>query len=237
LHSRGKAAGALSCYSAADGGEPARLNAKSVSPTSMSAREHWQHVYDTKGATEVSWHAVHLTDSLRLIEEFSSVDARIIDVGGGASTLVDDLLDRGYRDLTVLDISDAALATARARLGDRSSPVRWIVADVTQTALDRNRYDLWHDRAVLHFLTKATDRRSYVDSVRSCLVSGGHVIVATFALAGPTHCSGLEVVRYDAHAIAQLFGEGFDLVTNFETSHQTPWATEQQFQYSVLQKC
>lgn len=203
----------------------------------MTARDHWQHVYEMKAATEVSWYAAHLQDSLRLIQGVAPLSASIIDVGGGASTLVDDLLDLGYRDLTVLDLSDAALAVARARLGERAVHVKWLVADITDTVLERNRFDLWHDRAVFHFLINEADRQAYVQQLRHSLVAGGHVVIATFALAGPTECSGLDVARYDAQALSREFGPGFELTSHFEATHRTPANREQRFLFCVLRKC
>jgi SAM-dependent methyltransferase len=202
----------------------------------MSAHDHWQRVYQAKTAAELSWYAAHLQDSLRLIQDVAPFSARIIDVGGGASTLVDDLLDLGYRDLTVLDVSEAALAVTRARLGDREREVNWIAADVTDVILAKDRFDLWHDRAVFHFLVDAADRQAYVRQVGHSLVAGGHVVIGTFALTGPTQCSGLDVRRYDAQALAAEFGSGFTMTTHHEATHRTPAGTEQCFLFCVLRK-
>lgn len=202
----------------------------------MTNSEHWQSVYETKPATEVSWYTTHLEDSLRLIRTVAGPDARILDVGGGASTLVDDLLDAGFTRLTVLDISPAALEVARQRLGDKSSSVAWIAADVTTASLPERAFDLWHDRAVLHFLTEASDRASYVAQVRRALVPGGHVVIGTFALDGPAKCSGLDVMRYDAASLARVFGQEFELASSLAASHWTPAGREQRFLYCVLRR-
>jgi len=202
----------------------------------MTARDHWQRLYQSRAATEVTWYAAHLEDSLRLIREVAPLSARIIDVGAGASTLVDDLLDTGYRDITVVDVSDAALAVARDRLGDRAVHIRWVVADVTEAVFERDRFDVWHDRAVFHFLTRRAERQAYVQQVRHSLVPGGHVVMATFALAGPTRCSGLDVVRYDSKALSREFGAGFEVTSHFETIHRTPAGKEQRFLFCVLRR-
>ncbi|HEX6386452.1 MAG TPA: class I SAM-dependent methyltransferase, partial [Anaerolineae bacterium] len=158
--------------------------------------------------TKVSWYQEHPQLSLHFIQR-TGVDLarRIIDVGGGASTLVDELLAHGFRRVTVLDISPAALRVAQQRLGKRAAAVTWREADVTRTTLPARTYDVWHDRAVFHFLTDAEDRRRYVEAVQHAVRPGGHVIVATSSLDGPTHCSGLEVVRYDSQGLHQEFGD------------------------------
>ena len=150
-----------------------------------------------------------------------SKDSRIVDIGGGASLLVDRLLDRGYSDLTVVDVSEAALDVARARLGDRAGNVRWRAADARYVRLSED-VDVWHDRAVLHFLTGEADRQEYLDSVRSALRVGGHIVIATFGPTGPDRCSGLEVERYDANKLSQFFGPEFALVRTLEKEHLTP---------------
>jgi SAM-dependent methyltransferase len=171
-----------------------------------------------------------------LIRSVAGPDSRIIDVGGGASTLVDDLLGAGFRQLTVLDISPAALEVARQRLGDRSGSVSWIAADVTTATLPEHAFDLWHDRAVLHFLTAESERARYAAQVRRALVPGGHVVVGTFALDGPAKCSGLDVVRYDAASLAQVFGHEFELTSSLAATHWTPAGREQRFLYCVLRR-
>lgn len=202
----------------------------------MSRIEHWDRVYRSKTPTEVSWYTPHLRESLRLIREVAPPSARILDVGGGASTLVDDLLEIGYGDITVLDVSEAALEAAQRRLGDRRNKVRWIAADVTAVELPENAFDLWHDRAVFHFLTAAADRRAYVEKLHRSVADGGHVVLATFSLTGPTKCSGLDVMRYDAQGLSRELGERFTLTTHLETSHVTPAGREQNFLFCRFEK-
>lgn len=198
----------------------------------MGTMEHWERVYASKKPTEVSWYRPHLDVSLRLIANASpGHDARIIDVGGGESTLVDDLLDAGYRGVTVLDLSATAIAVARQRLGARAARVEWIQGDVTKVELTPNAYDVWHDRAVFHFLTAPVDRASYVRQVARAVRPGGHVIVATFGPHGPTKCSGLDVVRYDAASLHGEFGSRFELIDHVNEAHATPWGAVQQFVY------
>jgi 2-polyprenyl-3-methyl-5-hydroxy-6-metoxy-1,4-benzoquinol methylase len=203
-----------------------------VGDAAMSAREHWEAVYEKKDPEEVSWYRPHLEQSLGFIEEAGlNRDAAIIDVGGGASTLVDDLLARGYVDVTVLDISPTAIESAKARLGARASAIRWLTADITQTDLGAGVYDFWHDRAVFHFLRHEEDRRRYVAAAKRCVRPGGHVLVATFGPEGPDRCSGLDVVRYDPDGLHAEFGAAFQKVGSSSEVHATPWGTEQQFVY------
>ena len=198
----------------------------------MDPKSHWEKVYRTKQPEEVSWYRPHLDVSLQLIEEASpNRDAQIIDVGGGESTLVDDLLARGYHNLSVLDVSSTALAVAKERLGDKADKVDWLCGDVTTFAFARHHYDLWHDRAVFHFLTYPKDRAAYVRQVARAVKPGGHVIVATFGPEGPTKCSGLDVVRYGADALHDEFGSDFHLVKHLTELHQTPAGSIQQFTY------
>ena len=198
----------------------------------MSTQAHWERVYTTKAPTEVSWFRPHLETSLSLIAR-STADhsARIIDVGGGESTLVDDLLANGYTNITVLDISHTALDVTRARLGARAAGVAWIVADVTQADLPANSFDVWHDRAVFHFLTTPEDRAAYVRNVARAVKPGGHVIISAFGPEGPLKCSGLDVQRYDADSLHHEFGAHFRLIDSRTELHQTPFGTEQQFLY------
>jgi len=198
----------------------------------MDPKAHWEKVYRTKEPNEVSWYRPHLDISLKLIEESAPArEARIIDVGGGESTLVDDLLARGYCNLSVLDLSSTALVVARERLGGKADGVEWICGDVTTFAFPRHAYDVWHDRAVFHFLTVAADRAAYVRQVAHAVKPGGHVIVATFGPEGPSKCSGLEVVRYDPDALHDEFGPNFRLVKHLTELHQTPAGAIQQFTY------
>jgi 2-polyprenyl-3-methyl-5-hydroxy-6-metoxy-1,4-benzoquinol methylase len=199
----------------------------------MNMREHWENVYGTKSPDQVSWFRPHLETSLALIDRAVHGDrsSRIIDVGGGTSTLVDDLIDRGYSNVTVLDVSHVALNTARERLGPASATVQWLRADVTSMDLPHHSYDVWHDRAVFHFLTKPQDRRAYVRNVASAVKPGGHVIVGTFGPDGPTKCSGLDVVSYEAESLHGEFGARFRLVESTTEIHQTPSGARQQFLY------
>jgi 2-polyprenyl-3-methyl-5-hydroxy-6-metoxy-1,4-benzoquinol methylase len=195
--------------------------------------KHWDSVYSTKALDAVSWYLPHLETSLQLIKRVAPYDPAIIDVGGGESTLVDDLLATGYRDLTVLDISAEAINISKKRFGVLSLYINWRVDDITKAELPRNYYDVWHDRAVFHFLTNDEDRRAYVERVAYSVKAGGHVIVATFGPQGPAKCSGLDVVRYDADALHAEFGKGFRLLKSRTEIHRTPWGTEQQFLYCL----
>ncbi|MBI5087267.1 MAG: class I SAM-dependent methyltransferase [Acidobacteria bacterium] len=198
-------------------------------------QEHWEKVYGSKAPNQVSWFRPHLETSIRLIERATrgNLSYSIVDVGGGTSTLVDDLLARGYQSISVLDISLAALDLARNRLGQRAGSVQWIGADVTQAALPGASFDVWHDRAVFHFLTKPEERLAYVRNVALALKPGGHVIVSTFGPEGPTKCSGLDVVRYDADSLHGEFGPRFQLVESSKEIHETPFGTTQQFVYCL----
>jgi ubiquinone/menaquinone biosynthesis C-methylase UbiE len=203
----------------------------------MQSKDHWEKVYTTKATDAVSWFQPHADLSLGLIEATGvSHDAAIIDVGGGASTLVDDLLANGYTDLSVLDLSAAALAAAQKRLGSRAAKVQWIEADVTKADLPAKRFDVWHDRAVFHFLTSAEDRAAYVQTVFRAVKPGGHVIVATFAEDGPNQCSGLPVMRYRADELHAEFGEAFSLLSHRKEAHHTPSGTVQQFVYCYCRR-
>jgi SAM-dependent methyltransferase len=198
----------------------------------MQSKEHWERVYSTKAVDAVSWFQEHAEQSLRFIEDTAvPLNAAIVDVGGGASTLVDDLLARGCTNVTVLDISAAALRAAQDRLGSRAGLARWVEADITKVELPPRYYDVWHDRAVFHFLTDAQDRQAYVDALLHAIKPGGHVIVATFAEDGPTQCSGLPVRRYSAEELHSEFGAPFTLVGHDKQSHRTPFGTIQEFTF------
>lgn len=198
----------------------------------MDAKSHWEKVYATKAPEAVSWYRAHLETSLALIERAApDPSASIIDVGGGESTLVDDLLARGYHCITVLDVSQTAIEVSKKRLGSAAEEVSWLVADISKVQLLQNAYDVWHDRAVFHFLTGAEDRIAYVRQVAHAVKPGGHVIVSTFGPEGPTKCSGLDVARYDAHSLHEQFGVRFRLVDSTKEIHQTPFGTTQQFLY------
>jgi SAM-dependent methyltransferase len=195
-------------------------------------KSHWDSVYRTKSPDAVSWYRPHLERSLALIKRAAAdVTASIIDVGGGESTLVDDLLAAGYKNVTVLDISPAAIEATKERLGERARTVKWIAADVTEVALPKAHFDVWHDRAVFHFLTEPGQREAYVRQVKRAMRPGGHVIVATFGPEGPHKCSGLDVVRYDADSLHGEFGPRFRLVEHAIEIHETPFGTTQQFLY------
>ncbi|MFO0745728.1 MAG: class I SAM-dependent methyltransferase [Myxococcota bacterium] len=198
----------------------------------MEPRQHWDDVYTKKAVDGVSWYRPHLERSLAFIEAAGLThDAAILDVGGGASTLVDDLVQRGYRRVTVLDLAQSAIDAAKLRLGAAAANVIWRVDDIIRADLAPSSVDLWHDRAVFHFLTDPADRARYVEQVARAVRPGGHVIVATFAPDGPERCSGLEVVRYDADRLHAAFGDRFVKVASEAETHVTPWGSEQSFTY------
>ena len=198
----------------------------------MSSKEHWDSVYRTRGSEQVSWYQPHLDRSLAFLEATGlGRDARVIDVGGGASTFVDDLLDRGYTNVTVLDLSAAALDVAKGRLGSRASQVKWICADVTDPQLPSEAYEFWHDRAVFHFLREPAARARYVSAVRRMLKPGGHIVVATFGPHGPEKCSGLDVMHFTPEALHAEFGPEFARLSDAVEMHTTPWGSEQEFVY------
>lgn len=198
----------------------------------MSQRDHWEGVYRHKGPAEVSWYRPHLDRSLKFLDLAGlTPDSPILDVGGGASTLVDDLLAKGYRGVTVLDLSESAIDQAKARLGAASERVTWIVGDVTEVELPEHSFEFWHDRAVFHFLVDPDSRRRYVAQVRRALKPNGHVVVATFGPEGPVKCSGLPVMRYDAEGIHAQFGDEFRKIGADHEVHTTPWGSEQEFVY------
>jgi hypothetical protein len=198
----------------------------------MDRKQHWDSVYTTKAATEVSWFQDNPALSLDLIGENSaSTSAPLIDIGGGASRLVDALLVRGYSDVTVLDIAESALAATRARLSDQAQEVNWIIADITRWQPARP-YALWHDRAVFHFLTDAADRAAYRRALIAGTVSGSHIIIASFAPDGPERCSGLPVMRYAPETLQTELGAGFALQDARREEHRTPGGNIQRFQYS-----
>lgn len=198
---------------------------------------HWDEVYTKKAVDAVSWYRPHLDRSLELIAEAAlSLDAPILDVGGGASTLPRDLLDRGYTDVSVLDISAAAIERAQEVVGADAARVHWLVGDVTTIALPAGRYALWHDRAVFHFLTDEAARAAYIDQVTRALAPGGRIIVATFGPDGPEKCSGLPVVRYDDAGLQRQFGAAFERMHCLEETHTTPWGSTQAFVYCLCRR-
>jgi len=198
----------------------------------VDKKDHWEKVYGTKSPDAVSWFAPHLETSLNLIHEAAQDKAAsIIDIGGGEATLVDDLLAEGFTDLSVLDISQRAVDVARGRIGKNADQVHWYCADITQATLPQNYFDVWHDRAVFHFLTDAAQREIYVKQVMRSVKHGGYVIMSTFGPEGPEKCSGLDVVRYDAEHLHGQFGKTFKLINSTTEVHNTPMGTTQQFLY------
>lgn len=203
----------------------------------MSDKNHWENIYQTRLTDQVSWFQPHAEMSLQFIRNTGvPLDSHILDVGGGASVLVDDLLEAGYGNLSVLDISAAALQAAQARLGTSASRVHWIEADITRLQLPQASVDVWHDRAVFHFLTDAQDRARYVELVRHAVKPGGHVIIATFAEDGPLKCSGLDIVRYRPQTLHEQFGAGFKLLKSENDVHHTPSGAEQKFIYCYCRR-
>jgi len=198
----------------------------------QSPKEHWEKVYQTKQPDAVSWFQEHATRSLALIRSIgTSLNANIIDVGGGASTLVDDLLSNGFKNISVLDLSANALDVARKRLGIEGGCVTWIPGDICTVNLPDQAYDIWHDRAVFHFLTDPAHRKAYVEQIMKSVKPGGHVIVATFSPDGPEQCSGLPVARYAPEQLHQEFGPSFELIEHMSEEHKTPWGSVQHFLY------
>ena len=201
-----------------------------------SRQAHWENVYTTKGENEVSWFQQSPAPSLELIVKAGATSqSAIIDIGGGASRLVDHLVEQGFEDVTLLDLSGAALALAQRRFGAGAERVNWIVADAT-TWEPARPYDIWHDRAAFHFLTDASDRAAYIERLGRGLKIGGHAIIATFALDGPEKCSGLPVARYDSASLGQTLGTVFKLVHTQRHEHATPWDSRQIFQFSVFRR-
>jgi SAM-dependent methyltransferase len=198
----------------------------------MDNKAHWEKIYDTRASDAVSWYAPHLNTSLDLIHQATgSKAAAVIDIGGGEATLVDDLLAEGYADISVLDISQKAIDVARSRIGKNAAEVCWYCADITQATLPQNYFDIWHDRAVFHFLTEESDRAKYVEQVMRSVKHGGHIIISTFGPEGPEKCSGLNVVRYNSENLHSQFGKTFKLINSSTELHKTPMGTVQQFLY------
>ncbi|MBU3915419.1 methyltransferase domain-containing protein [bacterium] len=196
-----------------------------------NTKKHWEKVYSKNKPTEVGWYQREPSLSLSLIRETKLAnDAPIIDVGGGCSSLVDCLCDDGYTNITVLDISEKALAQSQDRLGEKASRVKWCEEDITHFR-SPHRFSLWHDRAVFHFLTNKSDRHEYVNVLKQTLEPNGHLIIAAFAIGGPKKCSGLKIVQYDAKKMLSELGEGFELVNEKDEIHITPAKTEQKFIY------
>ena len=203
----------------------------------MDKKTYWEGVYNEKKPDQVSWYKPHLDLSLQiLVNAGLNPSSCIIDVGAGASTLVDDLIERGVKAATVLDISAEALVVSKARLGQRASSVEWIEADITQAKLHKEYYDIWHDRAVFHFLTDSEDRRRYVAVMTEALKLHGQLVMATFSLEGPPRCSGLDIVRYSPQTLQAELGKSFRLIEALEEEHQTPFNTTQKFIYCRFEK-
>jgi ubiquinone/menaquinone biosynthesis C-methylase UbiE len=202
----------------------------------QNTRAHWEQIYNTKASTDVSWYQTYPSLSLKLIEATGvKREQSIIDVGGGASVLVDCLLDEGIKKLAVLDISPSALEIAKTRLGMRAKNVEWIEADATEFQ-PQHQFDLWHDRAVFHFLINEEDRRKYVNVLKKTLVPGGHIIIATFAIDGPKRCSGLDTVQYDIESMSAQLGNEFELLEKLDEVHNTPGNKEQKFTYFMYKR-
>jgi SAM-dependent methyltransferase len=205
--------------------------------TQMHRKAHWDEIYESKPPEALTWFQESPRVSLQLFAAaHSGRESTVIDVGGGTARLVDQLINDGYEDVTVLDVSSRSLDRSRDRLGSRSRRVQWIVADILDATLPKN-YDLWHDRAVFHFLTDADDRQRYADKLYESLASGGHAIISTFAEDGPERCSGLPCIRYSPQALHEELGaRRFELIDAVYETHRTPGGKEQRFQYSLLRK-
>lgn len=203
----------------------------------QSRLQHWEQVWVTRDPTRVTWYQPSLQRSLGIIDRLPlALEDPVIDIGGGASTLVDDLLGRRFRDVTVLDVSAAALEKARVRLGSMADPVRWLQADVTTAALPESRYGLWHDRAVFHFLVEEEDRASYTARLRTSIRPGGYAVIATFGPDGPTQCSGLPTRRYSTAELVESIGSDLELVDAEIEEHVAVSGVRQQFLYAVLRR-
>jgi len=201
------------------------------------SKSHWEQVYGSKAPDTVSWYAPHLDESLGYIHSASvNTDITIVDVGGGESTLADDLLDAGYSNLAVMDLSERALEVCQTRLGERAANVRWLAADVLEYEFAPQSIDIWHDRAVFHFLTEHVQRQRYVAQVLKALKPAGHAIVGAFGPQGPTQCSGLPVARYSSNELHDEFGSTFQLLDHSMTLHTTPWGATQQFVYCYCRR-
>jgi SAM-dependent methyltransferase len=202
----------------------------------MERREHWEQVYTLKKPEEVSWYQLKPSPSIEwILEAFPNKDANVIDIGGGTSSLVKYLLDEGFKNPAILDISSAALEKSKTLMGNHSYSVEWIVSDITNFSPSR-KFDLWHDRAVFHFLVRAEDRRLYIDSLKKATHIGGKILLATFSLLGPTKCSGLDVIRFDAKMLANELGPSFKLIKNEDIAHKTPSANTQSFIYCFFER-
>ena len=203
----------------------------------MNKNKFWQNIYQTKSSKEVSWFVPRLAKSLELIKKTGiQKNGSVIDLGAGASTLVDDLLDEGFTQLTALDIASDSLEISKKRLGVKAKKIKWLEADILKADLPENAFDLWHDRAVFHFLTKPEDRKVYLEKLGRSLKSGGFVIMASFSLEGPQKCSGLDVQCYSAETMSKEIGSGFMLVRSDQERHHTPFNTVQDFVYCLFKR-
>jgi ubiquinone/menaquinone biosynthesis C-methylase UbiE len=203
----------------------------------MSQQEHWEKVYTVNPSEKLGWYKPHLENSLNWIKELNlRTDAAIIDVGGGTSTLVDDLLDQGHRSLTVIDISAKALSLSKERLGEKGDTVNWYEGDITSIPCSKHQFDLWHDRAVFHFLTTPEEQRQYRNNLYTALKPGGHLILATFALEAPDNCAGLQIERYNVKKLQSVLGSEFELKRHEKFPHTTPGGVEQTYLYCHFQK-
>lgn len=204
----------------------------------ISAKQHWENIYSSRQEDQLSWFQEHALTSLALIQQTRVAhDAAILDVGGGASVLADDLLHAGYCNLTVLDLSPAALRKSQARLGAQAQQVRWLAADIAEADLAENSLDIWHDRAVFHFLTEAHERGRYLAQALKALKPHGFLIIAVFAEDGPLQCSGLDIQRFSLEQLQAFFAPpDFALLQSMKETHMTPAGKAQNFQYAVFQK-
>jgi ubiquinone/menaquinone biosynthesis C-methylase UbiE len=203
----------------------------------MSTKQHWQQVYSTKSTDQVGWYAPHLTTSIKWITDLDlDPDDPVIDVGGGASTLADDLLDKGYRKVSVLDLSDSAISVVKKRLGTRASQISWLLGDVTEVDLPVSHFELWHDRAVFHFLVEPGQQMKYRDKLLRALKPGARFIIGVFELEAPPQCSGLPVERYSVEKLSAIFGAEFNLERHQKEMHKTPSGVEQQYLYCQFQR-
>jgi len=203
----------------------------------ITIKTHWEKVYSTKAPEQVGWYEPHLQTSFALIKRTGvRQESRIIDVGGGASTLVDDLLDAGFEHITILDIAPTALAQARSRLAERAAKAQWIEGDVTDIDLPPGYYDVWHDRAVFHFLTEPESRKRYVDHMWRALKASGHIVIASFAPEAPPKCSGLDVIRYTPEELHHELGKDLILHEHRKELHVTPGGVKQMYLYCRFQK-
>lgn len=213
------------------------LSIKLPGVNGMSQKNHWEEVYSTRPAEKMGWYEPHLQTSLSWIEELRlTEDAPIIDVGGGVSTLVDELLNAGHLAITVLDISDKAMALVKARLGQKAETITWMSADITSVNMPEHYYELWHDRAVFHFLIEPEQQRKYRENLLKALKPGGHLIVGTFAPEAPPKCSGLPVQRYSPEQLAKTLGTEFELKRHCQVLHITPSGVKQMYLYCHFQK-